>query len=44
MMWRLIMDSPETIPWGLLHHKYVFWKTPMAFIIMEAAPYCSACY
>lgn len=26
MMWHLIMDSPETFPWGLLHQKYLFWE------------------
>lgn len=24
VMWHLIMDSPETFPWGLLHQKYLF--------------------
>lgn len=24
MIWHLIMDSPETFPWGFLHQKYLF--------------------
>lgn len=44
MMWHLIMDSPEIFPWGLLHQKYLFRRTPVAFFIMIAAPHGLACY